>query len=56
MIVNQLKVAKSVDYEVKLSKENSEAVVSYQDRSYSVDKGTCSCTFQRTMLCNVGMF
>lgn len=52
MIVNQLKVAKSVDYEVKLSKENTEAVVSYQDRSHSVsiDKGTCSCTFQRTML------
>lgn len=52
MIVNQLKVAKSVDYEVKLSKENTEAIVSYQDRSYtvSVDKGTCSCTFQRTML------
>ena len=52
MIVNQLKVAKSVDYDVNLSKEKSEAVVSYQDRSYSVsvDKGTCSCTFQRTML------
>ena len=51
MIVNQLKV-KSVDYEVKLSKEKCEAVVSYQDRSYSVsvDKGTCSCTFQRTIL------
>ena len=47
-----VKVAKNVDYEVKLSKENTEAVVSYQDRSHSVsvDKGTCSCTFQRTML------
>lgn len=54
MIVNQLKVARSVNYKVEVSesKENAETVVSYQDRSYSVsvDKGTCSCTFQRTML------
>ena len=52
MIVNQLKVARSVDYQVELSKENAETVLSYQDRSYSVsvDKGTRSCTFQRTML------
>ena len=52
MIVNQLKVARSVDYEVKLSKENTEATFSYQDCSHSVSihKETCSCTFQRTML------
>ena len=54
MIVNQLKVARSVDYKVELSesKENAETMVSYQNRSYlvSVDKGTCFCIFQRIML------
>ena len=51
LIVNQLKVAKSVDHDIKFSKENSEAEITYRDQSYSVsvDKGTCSCTFQRTM-------
>ena len=39
-IVNQLKVDKGVDYEVKLRKGYAEAVASYQDHSYSVDKGT----------------
>ena len=52
IIVNQLKVAKSVEYEVKVSNESNKATISYQDRSHlvSLDIGTCSCTFQRTML------
>ena len=51
LIVNQLKLARTVEYKVQVLSETSEAVISYQDRLHSVSvKGTCSCTFQKTLL------
>ena len=51
LIVSQLKLARTTEYTVQVVSESDKAVISYQDRSHSVSvKGTCSCTFQKTLL------
>ena len=51
LIVNQLKLARTVEYKVQVLSEACKAVISYQDRSHSVSvKGTCTYAFQKPLL------
>jgi len=52
LMVKQIKLALQVDYTVQTLVDSSNVVISYKEHSHTVspEAGTCTCTFQRTLL------
>ena len=52
LIAEQMKLALTIEYTVQILPDSKNVVVTYKNRSHSVlpEAGTCSCTFQQTLL------